>query len=279
MKNYLALVSALLFLVAAESQAQVNLKMSMERETYLLYESFPVRVDIENVGDQQISLKNNADNSSDWISFLIYRADGTKVRSEKAISISPVTIEPGAKTSVLVDLTPVYALRDTGQYKIKAVLSVPGLKPFVTDALVISIGKGESIWSETRMESGIKRVATLIKFLSRNETTLYARIEEPSTNTIYTTQKLGRFTDFTKPVAKMDATGSLHVVHTLSGQTYRYSVVSAEGTLTKQEDRLIEGARPQLIATSEGGLNFFGGTVAEGKKERAKLSQGQQGGM
>lgn len=266
-------------LFTLKAEAQIAISMSLEKETYLLYESFPVKVNIQNTGDQLINLENTADNVSKWISFLIYRADGSKVRAEKSISIKPIAIEPGASTAVLVDITPIYALRDSGQYTIQAVISVPGSKPFITDGLVISIGNGDAVWKEERLESGTKKVYSLIKFLGRNQVDLYVRVEEPSTNTIYSTQKLGRFTDFTKPIAKLDSAGSLHVVHTLSGQTYRYSIISADGSLVKQEDRQIEGARPELVAVGNGGIRFVGGTIFEEKKLRPKLSETQKGSL
>jgi hypothetical protein len=273
----LVFCAILLTFFALSGQAQVNLTMSFEREGYLLYESIPIKITINNVGDQEVVLKNNAENVSEWISFNIFRADGTKVRTDNPISASPLSIPASEVQSLLVDLTPAYALRETGQYTIQAILSIPGRKPFITDARVFNIGKGDQIWSDERLESGSKRVYSLVKFLSQEDSHLYARVEEPANNMILSTQRLGRFTAFTNPVVKIDGSGFFHVVHTVSGQNYRYSLLDQSGGLLKQEDRLIQGSRPALVDKADGTVQFVGGTMIEEKKTRPKLSEGQQG--
>ncbi|NJK92487.1 MAG: hypothetical protein HC904_12040 [Blastochloris sp.] len=281
MKLRILMLGTLLGLWNLPASAQVNITMSYDRESFLLYESIPVKVDIANVGDQLITLDNNAEGFSPWISFLIFQADGSKVRTEQPISVPPLSIAPGEKGSVMVDLTPAYSIRATGQYQVQTVVTVPGRKPFITDSRVFFIGKGDLIWKEEKQESGTRRIYSLIKFLGRNSdgiyTDLYVRVEEPSTNTVFGTQRLGRFTAFTSPVTQFDASNGLHIVHTVSGQNYRYSAISAEGVLIGQEDRQIAGQRPSLVQTEEGGVRFIGGTPLQEKKVRPKLSQDQQG--
>jgi hypothetical protein len=277
MKSRITILLMVLSLLAAKGWAQVNMTMSFESESYLLYETIPVKVGLKNIGDQNIQLNNTAEGVSDWISFNIIRADGSKVRAEKELTVPPLTLPPGEFKSVVVDVTPAYALRDTGQYTIQAMITIPGMKPFITESRVFYLGKGDKIWSQERIENGTRRVYSLIKFLNKTESDLYVRVEEPTSNTIYATQRLGRFTAFTSPVVKFDATGTLHVVHTVSGQTYRYSMVDADGLLLKQEDRMIQGERPSLVDNGSGGIKFIGGTPQQEKKTRPKLSEGQQG--
>jgi hypothetical protein len=266
-----------IFSFCVQGLSQINMSMSLDRETYLLYEAIPVKVGLTNIGDQPIVLNNSFEGVSNWISFTILRSDGSKVRSEKDIQIQPLSLPVGESRTVIVDIIPVYALRETGQYTLQTVITIPGMKPFVTESRAFFIGKGDKFWSQERMENGAKRSYSLIKFLGKTESSIYARVEEPGTNTVYATQRLGRFTDFTSPVVKFDTTGALHIVHTVSGQTYRYSVIDVDGVLLKQEDRLIAGERPSLVSTENGGIKFIGGTAQQEKKVRPKLSEGQQG--
>ncbi len=277
MKSRITILLMVLSLFSVKGWAQITMTMSFDRETYLLYESIPVKVDITNIGDQSITFQNNAEGFSDWVRFTIYRADGSKVSSEKGTELPPLTLPVGETHSVIIDITPAYSLRETGQYTIQTVITVPGKKPFITGSRIFYIGKGDTIWSEQRVESGSKRVYSLIKFLSQRESFLYARVEEPSTNIVYATQRLGRYTAFTDPVVRFDSAGGLHVVHTLSGQTYRYSAMDSDGGLTSQEDRMIQGERPSLVNNGSGGIRFIGGTSMQEKKIRPKLSEGQQG--
>lgn len=277
MKLRITILLMVLSLFMAQGWSQITMTMSFDRESYLLYEAIPVKVDITNIGDQPITLNNTPEGVSDWIQFTIFRANGSKVSAEREIELPPLSLPVGETRSVYVDITPAYALRETGQYTIQTVVKLPGKKPFITGSRVIYVGKGDTIWTEQRQEAGAKRVYSLIKFLNQQESFLYVRVEEPASNIVYGTQRLGRFTAFTNPVVKFDNAGGLHVVHTLSGQTYRYSVTDMDGALVKQEDRMMQGERPSLVDNGSGGIKFIGGTVMQEKKVRPKLSEGQQG--
>lgn len=267
---------ALLLAAAAAAQAQIRVTLAAERSTFLLYEPMVVSLQLANTSSERIIL-NSASGDRPWLSFLVRSVDGRKARSEQPLSLDPLILEPGQSRLLSVDLTPLYAIRETGQYTVQASVQPPGRQAFLTDGLVLSVGKGDTIWTQSYVDGGTQRVVSLIRFMDRKDVALYLRVEEPQENLVYSTARLGKFVAFTKPQVELDAERGIHIVHPVGARLYRYTRANAEGTVLQQEDRESGATLPMLEARPGGRVEFVGGVEQKPQRERPRLSELQQG--
>jgi len=258
--------------------AQLDVKLSQTRTDYLLYEPMEFTVTLTNITNEALYLSRDTDSDKAWLSFMVFRADKSKVREESAVNVSPVKLGPGQSVSVATNITPNYDVRATGTYTIQAVIALPGRTPLITVPLYFNVGKGEEIWHREEFVNGTKRVYTLVRFLEREDSNLYLRVEEPSENVVYNTVRLGKITAYTNPQVLFDSQRRVHIIHTIGSRTTRYSVLDADGHLQTQEDRLSGVPMPTMLKDASGTVTFSGGVpMQEKKKQRQKLSETQQG--
>lgn len=274
-KRFLIGLLGCVILWPAFSHAQLNVVLSAEKSNFLLYEPLTLSVKLTNVSDGDIALDNAGDRS--WLSFIIQSADRRKVRGETPLQPEAFILAPGRSKLISIDLTPHYAIRDTGQYTVQASVELPGRRAFVTDALTFNIGKGETVWTKSYLEGGTQRVVSLVRFIDMKETSLYLRVEEPRENLVYTTLKLGRVIAFTNPEVRIDAFRNIHVLHPVGARLYRYTQTDGNGKLVQQEDREVGGVPPALSTREDGRVEFVGGNKQNPGTQRAKLSELQQG--
>jgi hypothetical protein len=256
--------------------AQLKVNLAAERSTFLLYEPMVLTVQLANTSGERIVL-NSGPQDRPWLSFLVIGADGRKARAEQALSLDPVVLEPGQSKLLSVDVTPLYAIRETGQYTVQVSVQPPGRSAFLTDALVLSVGKGDTIWNKNYVDGGTKREVSLIRFIDRKDVSLYLRVEEPQENLVYSTVRLGRVVAFTSPQVELDGERGIHVLHPVGARTYRYTRANAEGSILSQEDRESGVTPPTLAARPGGKIEFVGGVQQNKPAERPKLSTLQQG--
>lgn len=265
----------LVLLWPAFSRAQISVVLSAEKSNFLLYEAMTLSVKVTNMSDDSISLASEGDRP--WLSFLVQTAERRKIRTESPIVTEPVVLAPGKSRVLSLDITPHYAIRESGQYTIQAAVELPGRRSFLTDGLVFNVGRGEVVWTKSYIEGGTQRVISLIRFTDMKDTSLYLRVEEPRENLVYTTFKLGRMISFTNPEVRIDAFRSIHILHPVGARLYRYTQTDANGRLIQQEDREA-GSTPLALATRDDGrVEFVGGKKMTPESTRPKLSELQQG--
>ncbi|MDR1190955.1 MAG: hypothetical protein LBK60_04715 [Verrucomicrobiales bacterium] len=277
MKAIAAFCLVILSLSAAATRAQVRLQLSQPRNLYLQYESIDLTVTLTNVTDASVNLGPD-ENGKPWLSFLVFAQDGGAVSQVKPVEVPPLTLAPDESKQVTVNILPCYGIRSTGGYSTQAIVQIPGLKPIMTGKLFLTIGKGETMWTQSIFNTGIKRIYSLIRFLDVDDSNLYLRVEEPDQNLLYTTIRLGRIVTFAEPVVQFDAHGHLHIVQVVGAKTYRYTEADASGVILYQEDRaeVPRLPRPTLAKTTDGEVQFIGGLTRQALAERAKLSETQE---
>jgi len=265
----------LVLLWPAVSRAQLSVVLSAEKSNFLLYEPLTLSVKVTNISDDPISLANEGGRS--WLTFLIQTADRRKVRAETPIQTEPIVLPPGRSKVLSVNITPHYAIRESGQYAVQASVELSGQRSFLTDGLVLNVGRGEVVWTKSYVEGGTQRVVSLIRFTDMKDTSLYLRVEEPRENLVFTTFKLGRMISFTNPEVRIDSFRNIHILHPVGARLYRYTQTDPNGQLIQQEDRET-GATPLTLRTLEDGrVEFVGGKKMTPETKRPKLSELQQG--
>lgn len=257
--------------------AQIRVVLAVERSTHLLYEPMEVAVQITNTTDEPLVL-NTRPGERPWLSFIVKGADGNSVRTEQTLELEPLAIPPGEAKLLSVDLTPLYAIRTTGPYRVQASVQVPGRTAVLTDPLVLTVGAGDTLWTKSYSEAGTQRVVSLIRFMDRREVTLYLRVEEPRENLVYSTTRLGPVVAFTQPQVLFDKGKGIHILQPVSPKTYRYTRADKEGRVLEQVDREAAATQPTLAEKPGGEVALVGGMAPPTiETRRPKLSAAQQG--
>ena len=267
----------LVTLCAASAYGQIRVGLDGQRDTFLQFEPIVFRVKLQNTSTSPVTLQDHPVSGRPWLAFQIFKANGEKVRAVEGYSVPSQVLRPGESTAIEVNITQLYSVRETGPYDLSAVVSIAGGRSFVTGKIRFYVGKGEEVWLKEFPVGEGKRTYSLIRFLENRESALYVRVEEPAKNLVYTTSRLGSVVGYTSPDVKRDPAGRLHILHVNTSQMHRYSVISPDGLLLEQEDRVDEGGAPRLIANESGTVKHAGGVDIRSKPKRRKLSEDQAG--
>jgi hypothetical protein len=267
---------------ASAAAAQIEPKLSTSRDLYLLYEPCVFTVSIRNVTNDELVFANDPSTGAPWLKFKIIRTNnGKNIRESRPFNPSPLRLGPGETKTVTYDLTPNYLIRESGAYSVQAQINLPGNASFTTAAILATIGIGDTLWKETRVENGTTRVYSLVRFATREDSALYLRIEEPEENVVYCTRQLGHYVSIQKPEAKFDSEGFLHILHPSGNVSYRYTRTDALGNIQEQENRDVAANGPILRDNGAGKISLAGGIIkgpsTTAQREKLSATQGPMG--
>jgi len=277
------LLTAMFLLVATGLvSAQIQVSAQTQRDTFLLFERVDVLVTVTNIGNNDLELNN--DEGRPWLGFMV-SAEGVQhsflpVHSERQSNFAPLALKVGATKTFDVNITPLYSFRAEGNYKVAAVIDLPGEGQIVSDSIPFIIQKGNTVVSRVRMVDTLERIYSLVRFSpSSDETSLYLRVEAPSENVVYANLALGKLVSSMDPDMLFDPQGDVHVMQPSSLGTYLYTRTDPDGKVLGQ--RLFKSIpwqpRPQLVKLDDGSVIVSGGISEDPHATREKLSDSQQG--
>lgn len=259
------------------ARAEVRVSIECERMNYLLYAPVVVRVIIQNNTEIDLSLQSQGES---WLSFVVTRGDGFAVHTDQKLEVPPLFIKAGTTKSATMNLTPHYAFREQGNYKVRAVVDIPGQGQILSGNLQFNIVRGQTVLTRTRPMEGSERTYTIVRFSPDNTSTeLYLRVDDLKENLVYATVELGPVTSTVMPPQiAFDKDGSLHILHTIGQGSYRYNRVSATGVLENQSNyEAVPEAPPRLTSAGEGAVMVVGGQVLNQENRRDRLSEAKFG--
>ena len=259
---------------AGTARAQLKIGIETERMNYLLYEALPLRLTLENAAGFDLTFADAGEKP--WLSFYITQDDGSLVAPDRKGARAPLTLPNGKRTVLAVDLTPLYAMRATGRYKVQAVVDLAD-REYLSAPLYVTISPGQTVWKEKRPVDGSMRTYSLVRFApTLKNTDLYLRVENESENIVYGNALLGEIVDLEVPETKFDPSGKLHVMSLAGNTLYRYSRVGIDGNIEAQATYFsLPESRPHLETTSDGGVYVMGGREENPAIRRDRLSDGQ----
>ena len=268
----LALGVLLASLGAARAQLQVGLET--DRFNYLVYEPLAVHLTIENLAGFDLLFQDGEEKP--WLTFFITRADHSLVMPDQKIAGKDLKVAAGESVSLNVDITPLYRMRETGVYKIQAVIDVAG-REYLSTPIQITLENGQRIWSETRSIEGSPRTYSLVRFAPNMQgTNLYLRVEDAAQNLVYSNALLGEIVDVAVPQIFFDNAGQIHILQLNGNATYHYTRASADGTILSQSVYdSVAMSQPQLVRQSDGGILVVGGRQENDSTRRERLSDNQ----
>ncbi len=269
---------ALLLLTLISVRAEVRISIEADRINYLLYAPVTVRVIIQNNTEQDILLEKT-DDSGSWLDFVVTRQDGFPVHTDRKLEVPPVAVKAGESKAIPINLTPYYAFREPGNFKVRASVELPGQGALTSGNLMFNVVHGQSIWTRTRPVAGSDRTYTLVRFSPDNSTTeLFLRVDDAKENVVYATLLLGPVTAVVTPQVNFDKEGRLHIFHTLGQGNYRYNRVNADGVLENQSNyEGIPERPPHLAQAEDGAVMVIGGQVQSDENQREHLSDAKFG--
>ncbi len=277
-----------LFAAAVALHAQVQLTAQTIRSHFLLFERVDVVVTLTNIGNTDLELNN--DEGRPWLSFMVM-GEGEKhtflpVHSERESNFAPMTLKMGETKTLRVNITPLYTMRAEGNYRVSAVVDLPGAGQIVTDPVSFTVERGHVVQHTLRIVDTLERDYSLIRFSpDSQDTSLYLRVEAPAENTVYSNYALGPLVSSVDPTMYFDPQGNVHVLQPMAQGTYLYTRADENGKLIAQrlfkstmaDDGSGMRVRPLLVKTNDGSVFVSGGTEQDPNAPHEKLSDTQHG--
>ena len=276
----LAALGALCFLVMGNLvHAQIAVSAQTQRTDFLLYERVDLLVTVVNQSESDITLDNNEGHP--WLSFMVSKENRLPVHSEQQASFKAITLKVGQSKTIRVNLTPLFAFREVGNYKASAVIDLPGADPIVSENVPFSVLPGRVVWTESRPVDGLQRVYSLIRFSPvPNTTSLYLRVEDPDENEVLANLGLGEIVAYVDPDVFFDPQGNIHVMQPISMGTYLYSRADATGKVEHQGIfKTYQAIRPRLSKLDDGSVIVLGGLEQNPNTPVESLADGQKKGQ
>src|ERR1043165_8993746 len=132
--------------IAGQAQAQLSVQVKPEKETFLVYESIPLTVQVRNYSGRTIELMGEADKP--WLSFVVADESGSMMPAIAAPKADePVLIAPGQTVSRTIDLLPLYDIRTRGGYRVQARV-IGADSSVISPPVALTVINGREIWSE-----------------------------------------------------------------------------------------------------------------------------------
>ena len=236
---------------------------------------------IANIGNNDLELNN--DEGRPWLSFLV-TSEGMQhvflpVHSERQSNFAALALKAGATRTLRINITPLFAFREEGNYRASAVVDLPGEGQIVSDPVAFSILRGRTIISRVRIVDTLERNYSLVRFSpSSDQTELYLRVEAPSENVVYANIGLGELVSAVDPDMQFDPEGNVHVLQPTALGTYLYTRTNADGRVLDQ--RIFKAIpwqpRPLLAKLEDGSVIVQGGKQID-STPRERLSDHQRG--
>ncbi len=279
----LAALGALCFLATGSlAHAELQITAQTERSDFLLYERVDLLVTVANAGESDVVLDNSEGHP--WLSFVVTKHDGLPVRPERRGTFKPVTLKVGESKTLRINLTPLFSFREQGDFKVAAVIDLPGEGELMSDAVPFNVRHGREVWTQTRPVDGSQRTFSLIRFSPQpDRTRLYLRVEDPSENAVLATLALGDVVAYVDPEVFFDPQGNLHVMQPIAMSTYLYTRADANGKILHQvvfksapTPGLPGVVPPHLTKLDDGSVIVIGGVEQDLNTPQETLSEGQK---
>lgn len=261
------LVSAIcLFVLAQLAQAQIQVELKFKRLQYVAYEPVTATLKITNLAGRDIDLHDVG--SQRWFGFEVTGGQQQLLAPVSLESEPPLHIESGKTVTRKVDIAAQYPVHDFGAYHVRANVFFADLnKFFYSPAKVFQVTDARPIWQKTvgvpdgQPGAGGTRTYSLLSNRFPDHTSLYVRVEDKNSGTVYSTYSLGRVISFEEPQVQIDRANQLHVLHCAAPRTWAYSHIGLNGELLKQSTFLQVKSQPQLRRVADGLVSVHGGVL------------------
>jgi hypothetical protein len=272
---FLALILGAIAAVPARAQVQVG--VATQRTDFLLYERVDLYVTVTNVSGTDLVLDNSE--GQPWLSFLVSKHNRLPVRPERDSMFAAVALKAGESKTLKVNLTPLFAFREEGEYTAAAVVNLPGAGQMISTSVPFTVMEGRVVWTQQRPVDTSERTYSLVRFSpDANTTRLYLRVVDPAENLVYANIALGELASSVDPQVNFDPKGNIHVLQPVALGSYLYTRADPDGKIMVQDVfKTYQQIRPQLYKVSDGNVTVMGGLEENPNTPQERLSDAQKG--
>src|SRR5438128_200712 len=256
-----------LLLFAAKAEAQIQVDVKFKRLQYIAYEPVVATLSITNLAGRDIDL-HDAEGQS-WLGFEITGSEGQPVTPMSTESgQAPLKVAAGQRVTHQINLTPLYPVHDFGTYHVRTNVYFADLgKFFYSPTRVFEVTDARPIWEQTVgipdgvAAPGNARTYALLTNRFPDHTSLYVRVQDRDSGTVYATYSLGRTIAFEEPQAEIDRANQLHVLHCAAPRAWSYSRIGLNGELLAHSSFMETKTRPRLVHAANGDVAVRGGVI------------------
>ncbi len=245
------------------ANAQIEVRLSLEREFFLPGEELDVAVKVANFSGAEITLGERPD----WLRFTVERNDAGVVNKLSEVEESgSFTLQHATVGTLHFNLMPHFALDRPGSYRVTAQATAPGSpEVFTSSAKSFEIVRGVQLNPERVLGvpqpdgSTAKRKYILQQVNFLRKVQLYLRVTDGEENKNLKVTGLGPLVSFDPPRWVVDRENRFHVLHRVDANTSAYHLFDPEGTTLRREFYRFGASAPELRVNDDGEAAVIGG--------------------
>jgi hypothetical protein len=264
-----ALLATCVFFFAAAAEGQIQVELKFKRLQYIAYEPVVATVAITNLAGRDIDLHDAHGQS--WLGFEVTGNEDqpiTLLATENPAAAGPLKIEAGQRVTRQFDLGSLYPVHDFGAYHVRTHVYFADLAKFYySGTRVFEVTDAHPIWQQTVgipdgvAAAGEVRTYSLLTNRFPDHTSLYVRVQDKETGTVYATYSLGRTIGAEQPQAEIDRANQLHVLHCAAPRAWSYSRIGLNGELLGHSSLMETNSRPRLVHATNGDVTVHGSAI------------------
>lgn len=277
--RHLLLALAFLFAGLGTLHAQIQVKMTIKRDTFISYEPLVATIQISNFTGRDILLHDSGDQP--WFGFQITNQQtGASVAArDTSYRVPPLEIPAGQTVKRNINILQIYPVTDFGNYRVRAFVFFTGMSRYFNSApKFLSISDGSPVWQQTigvpqnNNGPGGDRTVTLLKFSGADKVYTYLRIADKSAGYVYCTRRLGTFLD--NPQVQIDSQNTIYILTATAPKTYLFVHVGLDGRVIAQNSYYANGPSvPRLVKNQVGDVGVIGGFTLIRKRENQEKAK------
>ena len=256
------------------AEAQVAVRLEMNKAGYLVNEPIVATVYITNHAGRELELKN--ENGRPWLDFNI-TSRGRGVPKAHRTDYGMVSIPTGQTVARKVTLNSSYAMSGMGNYVCQVYVNTPGPSrdsSFSSNRAHFTVSSGRVIWNQQvgiPEAPGEIREYELITFSGNRSYELFAHVKSKNRGQEIATIPLGKIISFNKPTCMLDRANNMHTLYQLTPDMFGYSCITPSGIrkFTTYHKRGQAGI-PRLVIFASGEVEIAGGVVYDPVAEEAE---------
>ncbi len=285
-----SLLATCVFFFAAAAEGQIQVDLKFKRLQYIAYEPVVATVAITNLAGRDIDLHDAHGQS--WLGFEVTGNEDqpiTLLATENPAAAGPLKIEAGQRVTRQFDLGSLYPVHDFGAYHVRTHVYFADLAKFYySGTRVFEVTDAHPIWQQTVgipdgvAAAGEVRTYSLLTNRFPDHTSLYVRVQDKETGTVFATYSLGRTIGGEQPQAEIDRANQLHVLHCAAQRAWSYSRIGLNGELVAHSSLMETNSRPRLVHSTNGDVAVRGGaadTVTQSSRSTVPKLSGRPPGL
>ncbi len=246
----------------SSSQAQVQVFIDTERDSFIPHEAMIVKVTLTNLSGRDLFLRN--DQHYSWLNFQMQNMHSERYvqKRQKPEQFEPLFLKTGQSTVREVDLSRHFVPEESGTTTLTAtVYAQDSQQHFASNRKVFEIVEPLVLWRQVVgiPGGGGQSKFSILSSQIKAHKGLYVRVEDEHTGRVYVTRLVGHHLDFAAPQTHIDRESNLHLLFLAAQQTWLYLVFDPVG---EQKHRVVyrnTDTRPSLYRTGEGLISVLGG--------------------